>query len=376
MEEYLGIIKHAKIKVLKQKHENELDQVHIQVKTQDYDPISGNRKTNSQGEFITFLIKDLYDNYDGKVNEFLWSDQGKKKDLILIKGKAGSGKSRASHYTISPNWIQIYVSLPSLKDPHHNLIDQALKSENYNIDNIQIREFKDAVINVKLKIVLILESYDEMKFDCIALSNQQNGLRSQSLSIRINSKRDYYYKRRNLNSIGYQTWFYGQNIDTLKEIEILPFSYEQSSQYIKQYVEISVKRTIKKFYQFLKQLKGQNFSLEQFKLIWNQLENIINSMVLLQQNSEVLFSSQDVDTQNKFKQYSLLLLQNQIRWYLQKRNFFNCGESKNSLSNQQCEYKSFIDNSIYDGIIVYVLPNISQFFSKPNLIRDLLKRII
>ena len=51
---------------------------------------------------------------------------------MLRKGKAGSGKSRASYNieefiwiceTISPNWIAIYLFLPSLKDPHHNLID-------------------------------------------------------------------------------------------------------------------------------------------------------------------------------------------------------------------------------------------------------------
>ncbi|CAD8198784.1 unnamed protein product [Paramecium pentaurelia] len=385
---FLELLNMRKLKVLKQKHENELDQVHIKVTTQDYDPISGNRKINSKGEFITFLIKDQYDNYDGEVNEFLWSDQEKQKDVMLIKGKAGSGKSRASRNieefiwicdTISPNWVPIYVSLPSLKDPHHNLIDQALESENYNFDNIQIREFKDAVINGKLKIVIILESYDEMKFDCIGTNLYQTNRLAQDLNLQASGqtvKVIITTREEILNSIGYQTWFYGQNIDTLKEIEILPFSQEQSSQYIKQYVEISVKRTIKKFYEFLKQLKGQNFSLEQFKLIWNQLENIINSIVLQQQNSEVLFSSQDVDKlikQIQVVEFFTFIKSNQMV-SLKKELLQLWGEQKFSQVINNVNINHLLTTPFMMEIIVYVLPKMSQFFSKPNLIRDLLKK--
>lgn len=51
---------------------------------------------------------------------------------MLLRGKAGSGKSRASsnieellwiNDQKQPYWIPIFVSLPSLKDPRHNLID-------------------------------------------------------------------------------------------------------------------------------------------------------------------------------------------------------------------------------------------------------------
>lgn len=38
---------------------------------------------------------DTFDDFKGEVNEFLWSPSKNKKDIMLLKGKAGSGKSRA-----------------------------------------------------------------------------------------------------------------------------------------------------------------------------------------------------------------------------------------------------------------------------------------
>ncbi|CAK69830.1 unnamed protein product (macronuclear) [Paramecium tetraurelia] len=364
-------------------HEQQLDQVHIQITTQDYDPITGNKKTNSNGEFITFLIANRYDNFDGEVNEFLWSDYEKNKDIMLIKGKAGSGKSRASRNIeeliwscdmIWPNWIPIYVSLPSLKDPNHNLIEQALESENYNFDKIQVREFKDAIINGNLKVVIILDSYDEMKFKCIGTNLYQTNRLIQDLNIQTSGqsvKIIITTREEILNSIGYQTWFYGQSIETLKEVEILPFSQEQSFQYIKIYVQISIKRTIKKFYEFLKQLKGQNFSLDEFRLVWSQLESTIYSIIQQQQNSEVLFQTQDVE---RFLQK------------IQQVEFFNFLSSNQMVSlkkellqlwGEQRFLKVIYNINIFHlmgtpfmmEIIVYILPKMLQYYSQSNIIR-------
>ncbi|CAK64635.1 unnamed protein product (macronuclear) [Paramecium tetraurelia] len=385
---FMELLSMRKQKVLKQKQENELDQIHIQVTTQDYDPISGNKKTNSKGEFITFLIKNQYDNFDGEVNEFLWSDQEKQKDVMLIKGKAGSGKSRAARNieefiwicdSIKPNWIPIYLSLPSLKDPHHNLIDQALESEIYNFDNIQIREFKDAVINGNLKIVVILESYDEMKIDCIGTNLYHTNRLVQDLNLQASGqtvKMIITTREEILNQIGYQTWFYGQSIETLKEIEILPFSQEQSSQYIKIYAEISVKRTIKRFYEFLKQLKGQVISLDEFKQIWSQIENTINSIIMQKQNSEVLFQTQDVDKlilKIQAVEFFNFIKSNQMV-SLKKELLQLWGEQKFSQVINNVNINHLLTTPFMMEIIVYVLPKMSQFFSQSNLIRDLLKK--
>ncbi|CAD8197248.1 unnamed protein product [Paramecium pentaurelia] len=333
-------------------------------------------------------LANQYDNFDGEVNEFLWSDYEKNKDIMLIKGKAGSGKSRASRNIeeliwncdkFSPNWIPIYVSLPSLIDPNHNIIDQALESENYNFDKIQVREFKEAIINGNLKIVLILESYDEMKFNFIGTNLYQTNRLAQDLNIKasgLNVKIIITTRDEILNSIGYQTWFYGQSIDTLKEVEILPFSREQSSQYIKLYVQISIKRTIKKFYEFLKQLKSQNFQLDEFRLIWTQLENIINSIIQQQKNSEVLFSNQDAEQliqKIQTVEFFSFINSNQMV-FLKKELLQLWGEQMFVKVIQNINIFHLMSTPFMMEIIVYILPKMLQFYSSSNLIRDILQK--
>ncbi|CAK79314.1 unnamed protein product (macronuclear) [Paramecium tetraurelia] len=383
---FMELLTIRKQKVLHTKLENELDQIHIEIKTQEYDPISGNKKQNKNGEFVTFLMKSNYYDYDGEVNEFLWSEDEKQKDVMLIKGKAGSGKSRAScnieefiwiNDSISPNWIPIYVSLPSIKDPNNNLIEQAFESENYNFDSIQIREFKDAVMNGKLRIVIILESYDEMKIDCIGTNLYQTNRLAYDLCLQAQEKVKFIITTREeiLNSIGYQTWFYGSNLQNFKEVEILPFSKEQSSQYLKIYTEISFKRTIKKFYEFLKQLKGQNFQLDEFKLIWSQIENTIYPIIQMQK-SDMLFENQAVERLIKAIQnvkFFSFIQQNQIQ-SLKKELLQLWGEKKYQSVIINLDVTNLLCTPFMMEIIVYVLPEMYSLPSKTNIIRELLKK--
>lgn len=94
--------------------------------------MTGKKLENGFGKFHSHLITKKFNNYEGEVNEFLWSEGERTKDVMLLKGKAGSGKSRASrnieeflwiNESTSPQWIPIFVSLPSLKSPKHNLIE-------------------------------------------------------------------------------------------------------------------------------------------------------------------------------------------------------------------------------------------------------------
>ncbi|CAD8084357.1 unnamed protein product [Paramecium sonneborni] len=364
--------------ILKQKMQNEIDQVHIQLQTQEYDPISGSKLQNNSGGFTSYLLQYQYDNFVGEVNEFLWNKKERRKDVMLLKGKAGSGKSRASinieellwnFDQIEPKWIPIYISLPSVKDPQHNLIEQGLQSENYNFDGIQIRELKEAVI---------AESYDEMKLDCQRINLYTSNRLVKDLNIKEsgqNVKIIITTRDEILTSIGYQTWFYGKSLDTLKEVELLPFSSEQSSEYLSLYSEISVKRTIKRFYEFLKQLKGQNFSYVQFKTLWCQLEEDIQQILLCNQNQQMLFSIQDAE---------------KIIQKIQNVEFFNLFQPDliNSLIKDLIQLWSKhkflqIINNINIGnllntpfmleIIVYVLPKMSLQFSQASFMRDILK---
>ncbi|CAD8113598.1 unnamed protein product [Paramecium sonneborni] len=386
--DFRELLQIRKDKILKQKQEAELDQVHIQFNTQEFDPLTGKKKDNGFGNLQSHLISKQYNNYEGEVNEFLWSDGEQYKDVMLLKGKAGSGKSRASrnieeflwiNELTTPQWIPIFVSLPSLKNPKHNLIEQALESQNYNFDKIQIREFKEAIINGNLKVVFILESYDEMQIELIQTNLYQTNRFSNDLNLQISGQNVKFIittREEILTTIGYQTWFYGKNLETLKEVELLPFNYDQSSEYIKQYSEVSVKRTVKKYYEFLKQLKSQNFSLNEFKFIWNSLDDCINIIINQKQDQDMLFQSQDVD---KIIQKLLTI---EFFNYIRADQMIQLRKELLQLWSQQ-KFSQVINNVSINHlmstpfmmeIIVYVLPKMSSTFSESNFLRETLKQ--
>ncbi|CAD8129545.1 unnamed protein product [Paramecium sonneborni] len=385
---YVQLLQIRKEKILKQKMEAELDQVHIQINTQEYDSVTGRKKESINGVFTSYLLKSKYNNFQGEINEFLWCENESQKDVMLLKGKAGSGKSRASRNieeflwlndSVLPQWIPIYVSLPSLKDPMHNLLEQALESQNYNFDKIQIREFKEAVFNGNLKVILILESYDEMKFQCIQSNLYQTNRLAQDLNLQISGKNVKLIittREEILTSIGYQTWFYGKSIDTLKEVEILPFTQEQSSEYIRQYCEVSVKRAIKRFYQFFKQLRGQTISINEFKLIWSPLEEDINIIINQKQTQDFLFNPQDVDKiiikLQAIEFFNHIRIDQMIS--LKKELLKLWGQQKFTTVIKNVNINHFMSTPFMMELIVYVLPKMTLIFSEPNYLRDTLKK--
>ncbi|CAD8081327.1 unnamed protein product [Paramecium sonneborni] len=180
-----------------------------------------------------------------------------------------------SNDTVIPQQIPIYVLLSSLKDPMHNLLKQTLVSQNY-------REFK--------KVYLIeIESQDEMKFKCI-----QSNL----------------YQKIDLHKIQIFK-FLDKIIETLKEIEILVFTQVQSLEYMRQQFEISIKRAIKRFHEFFKQLRGQTKSINEFKLIQSPSE-----ITQLIKNIHRIFYSilkKQIKLQFRYKQQNFLIIQEQIK---------------------------------------------------------------
>lgn len=54
------------------------------------------------------------------------------------------------------------INLPSLKNPKYQAVEEVLKSDSYRFDNKQILEFKEAIELGKYRLVIILDSYDEM----------------------------------------------------------------------------------------------------------------------------------------------------------------------------------------------------------------------
>ncbi|CAK74524.1 unnamed protein product (macronuclear) [Paramecium tetraurelia] len=315
---YDELLEIRKQKILLQSRLAEVDSVYVQLKTIEYDPVTGQSIKSKDGVTITNLMSEQWNDFTGEVNEFIW-DESKSNDVMLLSGNAGSGKSKAARKIeeflwkqreINSKWIPIFVSLPTLKNPKYNLFEQALESDNYQFDKYQLREFKDAIQNKKEFIILILDSYDEMKQDCIQQNLIITNKLINDLNIDENQKQVKIIittRREILNTLGYQTWFYGNSIRNLKEVQIQDFDAVQKSNYLIQYAELSVKRKIRAVYDFLKQISQQNFNLDEFLKIWYyvnvEVQNRIQSSYK-EQSESIFENSQREELINKILQHS------------------------------------------------------------------------
>ncbi|TNV74959.1 hypothetical protein FGO68_gene15006 [Halteria grandinella] len=260
------------------------DNVYIQIKTKEKldDQTFTTEKTN-------LFTEDLFG--DGEINEFIWKQQ---KDSLLIHGQAGSGKSTAARKIEEFLWIfyqknkiqenyipliPIFVSLPQLRDPVYSAIEETLKSDNYRFNERQIKEFQEAIENKKFKLIIIMDSYDELKADFIGLNlNVSNKISKWSCL----SDKNKYPKiittcRTEVFSIaGYNTWFLSEsnNPQYFKEIKLLKFNQEQIQLYIEQYTQLCVKRDIREIY--FNSNTNQDFS--EFELFFSDLSKTISNV--------------------------------------------------------------------------------------------------
>ncbi|CAD8119904.1 unnamed protein product [Paramecium sonneborni] len=244
-------------KVLQQRLVFNSDNVYIPIKTKVKlnDSKFSNEKTN-------LFTEDIFG--DGEINEFIWKQQ---KDCFLIHGQAGSGKSTAARKIEEFLWmfyqknkksdyiplIPIFVSLPQLRDPVYYCIEETLKSDNYRFNDRQIQDFQEAVEQRKLKLVIIMDSYDELKSDYIGLnlniSNKLSKWRCQADKNKF-PKIITTCRTELFNIAGYNTWFFSESNSPqfYKEVKLLKFNTEQQRLYIDQYTLLCVKRDIREFY--------------------------------------------------------------------------------------------------------------------------------
>ncbi|CAD8129000.1 unnamed protein product [Paramecium sonneborni] len=352
---YLQLLQIRKEKILKQKQETELDQVHIQITTQEYDPVTGKKKESINRVLTSYLLKQNIIIFMEKLMNFCGVKVKGKKMFCFQKEKQARQKPKTQ-------FIRISLRITEL---------QFRQDLNQRI--------KEAVFNGNLKIILILESYDEMKFDCIQSNLYQTNRLAQDLNLQIsgqNVKLIITTREEILTSIRYQTWFYGKNIETLKEVEILPFTQEQSLEYIRLYCEVSVKRAIKRFYEFFKQLRGQTISTNEFKVIWSTLEENINIIINQKQNQDFLFNPQDVD--KIIIKLQAIEFFNHIRTdqmiSLKKELTKLWGQQKFTQVIKNVNINHFMSTPFMMELIVYVLPKMTLIFSEPNYLRDTLKK--
>ena len=115
---------------------------------------------------------ELFDLTD-KVNEFLYGDQ----KVLLLLGDSGAGKSTFNMeleidlwkaYNKDKKRIPIFVTLPAIDKPEHDLIAKQLRK--YDFNDAQIQELKSY-----REFILICDGYDEcQKKDNLYTSNRLN----------------------------------------------------------------------------------------------------------------------------------------------------------------------------------------------------------
>ncbi|KAK3264309.1 hypothetical protein CYMTET_26943 [Cymbomonas tetramitiformis] len=156
------------------------DKVHI--------PIEG-MKADENGEFVLDKQRSQAEDMLALVTrEFLQSEQ---KDVLLLSGPAGSGKStfvrQLEHHLESVlakeyvDVLMVMVSLPTLQNPVTDLFTEALRHK--GLREAQIHELRDLVEAGEVRLVLLLDAYDELKpqfqFTNLYVSNSLEQFRRQ-----------------------------------------------------------------------------------------------------------------------------------------------------------------------------------------------------
>ncbi|CAD8128400.1 unnamed protein product [Paramecium sonneborni] len=374
-----------KYRVLDQIKTQSLDQVYIELHTKEYNPQTGDQIPTKQGKEFSILISNKEDGKDAEINEFLWVDNNK--DVLLLRGQAGSGKSKAATKIeetlwemehIKPNWKPIYISLPGLKNPTHNLIKEALESEYYQFDGNQIKEFKDEIYNGKINCVFILDSYDEMKQQFIQENIYKTNRFKQEFNIdNPGNKIKIIITTRNeiLNQKGYQNQFLAESLDFLKEVEIQPFNQNQTIKYIQEYCLLSVKRKIVNCYEHAKQIQGQPKDREEIIEICRKIEDNLfgNQQKQNEQNSDTMLDVYLIDkiieilkTQTCFSSLS-----KEVFIYLRKELNDLWSQNKFIKTIENLQIKELLQTPFMMSIIVQVLPPmVNQSFNNDQLLKN------
>ncbi len=159
----------------------------------------------------------------------------KDKKVILLTGDSGAGKTTFNRRLEKHLWdhkkaddaIPLFISLPSIEKPEHDLIAKALKKR--GLSEFQIQKLK------KEKFVFILDGYDEIRqTQNLYVSNSINKSGGWQGHMVISCRSEYLGQ-------DYQSRFQPNPVlkdqDTLfQEVVVEPFSGEESDQYLEKYV--------------------------------------------------------------------------------------------------------------------------------------------
>ncbi|KAK3821793.1 MAG: hypothetical protein J3Q66DRAFT_427579 [Benniella sp.] len=172
-----------------------------------------------------------------KIKEFLESDQ----KVFLLLGDSGAGKSTFSRelefdlwqsYKNKASRIPLYINLPTIDKPEHDLIAKQLRRNEFT--ESQIREMKH-----HRKFILICDGYDEcQQTHNLYMSNRMNEPGEWDVQMVISCRSEYLgsdYQDR------FQPGNRNQQLDpsSFQQAVITPFSINQIHDYIKQYVSVN-----------------------------------------------------------------------------------------------------------------------------------------
>ncbi|KAG9069758.1 hypothetical protein KI688_009083 [Linnemannia hyalina] len=172
-----------------------------------------------------------------KVQEFLTSER----QVMLVLGDSGAGKSTFNKHLESEllrtytrgGPITLFINLPAIHEPNHEMIEKQLRSDNFNDE--QIRELK-----LHRQLILICDGYDEsQQLVNLHKTNMLNQPGQWNTKMIISCRTQYLGQ-------DYRSRFMPQSrdryaypaVELFQEAVIAPFSKEQIQSYIEQYVPL------------------------------------------------------------------------------------------------------------------------------------------
>ncbi|KAM3147532.1 hypothetical protein pb186bvf_000339 [Paramecium bursaria] len=374
--------------ILQNKIYQDAQSVYVQMKTLEFD-----FETNQEKQDQTPLFN--ADNYkNGEIDEFLTEN---KKSSLLIHGAAGSGKSLTARKIEEYLWLQyqkqcynklwsdikgtpplipIFIQLPTLKEPKFNAIEETLLSSLYRFDQKQIDILKDTAQKNQIRLIFIMDSYDELPQQYQAINllmtnkvhlwKPQNQLQIPKV---ITTSRTEAFTTND-----YRAWFWEnetQGFKSLKELRLLPFNDCQRQEYLEQFSILKLKIQIYELLSVIdkKQDKDQIFS--DAEEIWKSIQQLVYSNIQ-KENRQFLLDLGDIQKLIK----SIKGHQNVISFNQEQETSFTKIISKlwhQNLYNQsilQMNLAQLLETPFMLNIIIEVIPLMNVIVSQPNNIKQ------